>query len=133
MNSLGFSPVAARVRLRKMFGAVAPRPATITVLRVRRRNSRREKRGRFDMSEFRSFKADLVLVNNKPLVAITPRIALTGRATLFLSSPPDSRSQSVPMSKGPRFHTGDGTNRDALGPRRARPPGKTASRWFRRP
>src|SRR2546426_491540 len=35
MNSLGFSPVAARVRLRKMFGAAAPRPATITVLRLR--------------------------------------------------------------------------------------------------
>src|SRR4051812_12851769 len=42
-NSLGFWPVAARVRFKKMFGAMRPKLATRVALLLRRRNSRREK------------------------------------------------------------------------------------------
>src|SRR5437899_2950895 len=55
INSLGFSPLAARVRLRKIFGTAMATPAARPALLAVRRNSRREKEDVFDMSELSGF------------------------------------------------------------------------------
>ncbi len=73
-NSLGFSPVAAWVRLRKRWGKARPVATPSEVLRVRRRNSRRGMRARLDMDGVIGLRA--AFVNRGP-----PAARVSGRRT----------------------------------------------------
>src|SRR5437762_1401460 len=62
INSLGFSPLAAFVRLRKRSGAATPAAAAREALLAVRRNWRREKARLFNMAKLFCFKIRLSIL-----------------------------------------------------------------------